>query len=331
MKLPTLCAVALCGVLAGCAATPGGTAADERESLHAAPDGVEIDHAALARRIDAADVIYLGEKHGNRFHHAAQLRVVRELVARGKRPVMAFEVVTLPETSELVSFVETPAHAPAGGVDPAARLREALGWSADDYRWRDYGPLFEYARANQLRVAGIDLPRSLRRRISRVGVDGLIALERGQLHDSGFVDADYEQLMHERLNAAHCGFAPPALRARLYETWVARNDAMATAIAALAAEQPGQPIVVIVGSEHAANNMGVYERVAHIAPTLRQLNIGFMGRMPDTDVSAAFAPVERGGRRFAPAHEVVWLTSNGGMDAAASCAGLEQHMKKMSK
>jgi uncharacterized iron-regulated protein len=327
MKLPTICAAVLCGVLAGCAVPLRGTAVGEPETLHAAPDGAVLEHAALARRIDAADVIYLGEKHGNRFHHAAQLRVIRELVARGKRPAIAFEVVTLPETSELVSFVQSP----AGAAEPAARLRHALGWSGDDYRWRDYGPLFEFARANQLPVAGIDLPRSLRRRISRVGLEGLVAPERSQLHDSGFVDAEYEEIMHERLNTAHCGFAPPTLRARLYATWVARNDAMAAAITALAAEQPGQPVVVIVGSEHAANNMGVYERVAHRAPALRQLNIGFRGRVPGMDLKSDLAPVERGARRFAPAHEVLWLTANDGPDPATACAGLEQQMNKISK
>jgi len=327
MRLAILGVAVLCGVLAGCAAPLRGTAVDEAETILAAPDGADLDHAALARRIDAADVIYLGEKHGNRFHHAAQLRVLRELVARGKRPAIAFEVVTQPETSELVSFVQ----APPGGADPTDHLRQALDWRGDDYRWRDYGPLLQFARANQLRVAGIDLPRSLRRRISRVGLEGLIAVERRQLHDTGFVDAEYEEIMHERLNAAHCGFAPPDLRARLYETWVARNDAMAAAITALTAEVPGQPVVVIVGSEHAANNMGVFERVAHRAPTLRQLNIGLRGRAPGTDPIAEFAPVVRGSRRFAPAHEIVWLTPNDGMDQAAACAGLEQKMKKLSK
>lgn len=312
----------------GCATAANALEDRADELIVAAADGARLDRVALARRLANADVIYLGEQHGNPHHHAAQLEVLAALLVSGRRPAVAFEAVSVPQTSELTAFVLSqpiPGHA----IDPVARLRDELGWKTGS-EWRDYGPLLEFARHNKLRVAGIDLPRSLRRRITRVGVEGLNAVERAQLRDSGFADAAYEALMRERLNAAHCGFAPPELVTRLYATWLARNDTMAMAVTALAAERPEEPVVVILGFGHVANNMGVYERVAHQAPALRQLNIGLRGRSNDTNAAEEIAPLDRFGRRFPAAHEIVWLTPTVER-AAGPCGGLEQHMKTIGK
>jgi uncharacterized iron-regulated protein len=328
MRRVTGTAALLAALIAGCPPAAGAIADVSAETILAAADGAELDRSALAKRLAAADVIYLGEQHGNPYHHAAQLEVLNELVARGRRPAIAFEVASVAQTSELMSFVSS-AQIPGHTVDPAQRLREELGWRAGT-EWRDYGPLLEFARKNKLRVAGIDLPRSLRRRITRVGVEGLNAVERAQFPDSGFADPAYEQLMRERLNAAHCGFAPPELVTRLYATWLARNDTMTMAVTALAAERPDEPVVVILGLGHVANNMGVYERVAQRAPALRQLNIGFRGRSADTRAADEIAPFDRFGRRFAAPHEIVWLTPPAA-GAAGPCDGLEQHLKKIVK
>ncbi|WP_332671777.1 ChaN family lipoprotein [Aromatoleum sp.] len=327
----TACALAAAAMLIGCSlpsfGEPGPPVAG---TLHVAPDGTELDRTSFRMRLAAADVIYLGEQHGNRHHHAAQLGIVADLVASGRKPAIGFEAVSLTQTSDLMNYVFAPA---SGDAEAAARrLRSELGWTADGDRWRDYGPLLEFARANKLRIAGIDLPGGLRRRISRVGVQGLSAVERAQLYDTGFEDAAYREFMHGRLDDAHCGFARPALLDRLYETWLARNDAMMTVVTTLAAERPGEPVVVIVGGGHVAHNMGVFERVAQRAPQLRQLNIGFRGEQAGTTVPELFAPVEFAGRRFAPTHEIIWLTPGASGRAAASpCAGLEDHMKKMGK
>jgi len=106
---------------------------------------------------------------------------------------------------------------------------------------------------------------------------------------------------------------------------------MTMVVTTLAAEQPGEPVVVVVGSGHVAHNMGVFERVAHRAPQLRQLNIGFRGQHADVTVREYFTPPEPSARRFAPAHEIIWLTPGGPAEGGSVCAGLEEHMKKIEK
>jgi uncharacterized iron-regulated protein len=251
-------------------------------------------------------------------------------VTVGRNPAIGFEALSIPQTSDVMNFVSAgSAHGSSTGQ--VARLRSAIAWEDEDERWQNYGPLLEFARANKLQVAGIDLPRALRQRITRVGMSGLGVVERRQVPDSGFSDAVYETLMHERLNESHCGHAPPSLLSRLYETWVARNDAMALAITDLAKERPGRPVVVIVGWGHVANNMGVFERVAAHMPDLRQVNVGFRavqrGKVPDAEMSV----LTRGDRNFAPSHQVMWLTPGSPLQAPDPCAGLETRMKAISK
>lgn len=327
VKRPGPFAALLSALLIACSSHSAGEPVMPPGTLHVAPDGATIDYAALRERLAAADVIYLGEQHGNPHHHGGQLRIVADLVRAGRKPAIGFEVVSLTRTSDLMGFVMAP---PEQG-DPAKRLRDELSWDVYGSQWRDYGPLIEFARGNHLRIAGIDLAEGLRRRISRVGVDGLTAVERMQLYDTHFHDAAYEALMRERLDEAHCGFASEAAVGRLYETWLARNDAMAEIVTRLAAEQPGEPVVVIVGGGHVANDMGVYERVARRAPHLRQLNLAFIAERRGRTPLEEFAPVEQSGRQFAPPHEIVWLTPGGAKEAESPCGALEERMKKIGK
>ena len=62
-------------------------------------------------------------------------------------------------------------------------------------------------------------------RLQRRGLDGLTAFERSMLHSTGFADDAYRAKMFEHLKAAHCGYGNEDYLGRLYDTWIARNDA----------------------------------------------------------------------------------------------------------
>ena len=149
------------------------------------------------------------------------------------------------------------------------RLRQRLGWQSREQAWGFYSPLLIRAKQYRLPVFGADLSSGLTQRITHVGLSGLSELETRQLYPSGFENAAYRQLMYRRFTDAHCGWSEPDLLKRLYETWVARNDAMAMSIGAFLRERPAQAVVMILGSGHVAHNMAVYERVAHQFPGIR--------------------------------------------------------------
>src|SRR5512146_211964 len=52
-----------------------------------------VDASSAFDDLATARFVLLGERHDNPDHHALQARVVRELVARGRRPAVAFEML----------------------------------------------------------------------------------------------------------------------------------------------------------------------------------------------------------------------------------------------
>jgi uncharacterized iron-regulated protein len=212
---------------------------------------------------------------------------------------------------------------------PEKRLRTALGWGEErDESWAFYGPLLELAREERLVVFGIDLSRSLRRRISRVGVDGLTAVERHQLHPSGFDAGEYANYLRARLKQMHCGHGSDAYIERLYSNWRVRNDTMAIAITETAREMAGEPVVIITGAGHVLHDMGAYARVAHLAPDLTQINLAFRDVPAETGpLGDAVHPHPVPGARRDDDHAYIWFTARGGQAPGDPCERFRRQHK----
>jgi uncharacterized iron-regulated protein len=294
-------------------------------------DEAELTREGLLEQMDAAQVIYLGEKHDNLRHHELQLAIVKDLLERGRRPAIGFETFSLDRTSLLMSFVSSKNASPgdAGGTAYETRLKEALDWRGGDESWEFYAPLLRFAREHGLVVFGADLSRAMRRRITSLGTAGLTAVEQRQLYPSGFQHPAYEALMRDALKQIHCGYGEPDYIGRLYDNWVARNDAMAAAIVETLDQQDGEPVVMILGAGHVQYNMAAYERVAHHRPNVRQLNLGFreVAKVPEP-VQSYTQPIEFDGATFDPDHEYLWFSRRAEQDVDDLCEKFRQHMKK---
>ena len=69
------------------------------------------------------------------------------------------------------------------------------------------------------------------------------------------------------------------------------------------------PFSVILGAGHTRWQMGVYERLAQLAPGAKQLNLAFQETGGTVSAAAYFSHREAGGKRFGPAHEILWFTA----------------------
>lgn len=263
----------------------------------------ELEQAEFDARLGTAQVIYLGEAHDEPAHHEVQIDVLRRMVRAGRRPAVGFEIFAAGQTNMLEEYLQHTG-------DANEWLRNAAGWSvAGDPHWGYYGVLLQYARSGELELFGMDLDRTLRRRITSVGAAGLTVLEQLQLRPTQFQDAVYRDVMFEQLKASHCGYGDEAFIGRLYDTWLARNDSMAAAIATSLDADPSRPVVVILGAGHTGYGMGVAERVAHRRPGTRQLNIGLRSVRPEATQPADYyddRPPKA--RRYPATHEIIWFT-----------------------
>ena len=286
------------------------------ETIRDPRTGTEVTIERLVEEMTSAEVIYLGEKHDNARQHEIQAELLEALIAQGVRPALGFEFFTIGQTSALMNYTQPsvpaiPLKTQNTGPSPEQRLRKALGWEdRSDEEWGYYFRLVEIARIHRLPVFATDLPWALSARITRVGLEGLHPTELFLVQDSGLNDEEYEILMLEEFTNSHCGYRNEELYGRMYQTWMARNDAMAQSIVASLENSPKQPVVMIVGFGHLQYGMGIPERVAYLRPETRQLNFAMLEVFPEPASLQSYLPeVEINGHTFTQDFDYLWFTA----------------------
>lgn len=235
-----------------------------------------VSFESMMDTIAVYDIIYLSEKHDNADHHQFQRQVILSLIEKGTLPVIGFEFFSMEDTPDLLNFIESAKvhHSKKAMTVIEKDLRKKLGWDTQpDKSWKYYYDLLTLARDYDLLAAGIDLPSTLKKRITRNGIEGVSALEKQFIYSTGLDDPPYKDYMFDLFKAVHCGMGHQRMQKRLFDTWVARNDKMAQSVTRLSALEQG-PVVVIVGGGHTEHGLGVIDRVKSINPDLAQVNIG---------------------------------------------------------
>jgi len=227
--------------------------------------GEETTHAQVFADLATVDVIYVGEIHTVDRHHAVQLGVLQELAARGVAASLCLEQLPARDQPGLDRF--------NCGELTFDQLTTELNWAKQWRNYADYRALCEFARQQQFPVVALNAPADTIRAISRGG--GLAQLppeQRAQLPaDIDLDDPLYEKLLNLQL-AVHSAMDPAKLRP-VFEAQVARDETMATNIAAARAltGPGGRPrvAVVVIGSGHIRYGLGTPERVARRLPGVR--------------------------------------------------------------
>ena len=284
------------------------------ETIWDIESGKVIKHEELIEHFLGAEVIYFGEKHDNARQHEIQLQILETLISKGKRPSIGFEFFTIGQTSLLMNF--TQPYAPIMNMkskdqNPESVLRQALGWDhRSDEEWSYYFKLIELARQNQLPTFATDIPWGLSSRITRVGIENLHPTELSLLVDTGLNDSEYEELMLQEFTNAHCGYRNEELFRRMYQAWIARNDAMAQSIVSTLEANHQNPVVMIVGFGHLRHGMGIPERVAYLRPETKQINFFMMEISQELSSLESYLPeFEINGRTFRQDFDYLWFTS----------------------
>jgi len=285
----------------------------------------------LVTRIADFDVIYLSEKHDNPMHHAIQHRIIQRLVKQEKSPILGFEFFSMDDTPLLLNFSDSgrAPHSPKMETALERQIRKQLNWdSQSDTMWAYYYDLLKLARENNLLIAGLDLSKSQKRRITRKGQEGLTHIEKKLIFSSQFSNEPYEAYMKSLFKSVHCGMGHDKMTSRLYDTWVARNDKMALSISQLYEKGAKGPIVIIIGGGHTQYGLGVMDRVTAIKPDISQVNIGLteITREPST-LGEYLAPLELEGFEPVLPADYLWFTQR--VSYKDPCEEFKAAFKKM--
>lgn len=289
-----------------------------------------IDFESLIKDISTYDVIYLSEKHDNPEQHHIQERIILGLIKTGLNPTIGFEFFSMDNTPDLLNFVDSGKVNHSKKIEKIieADLRKKLRWDTQsDRMWQYYYNLLSIAKDENLPVAGIDLPNTLKRRITRKGINGITPIEKEQVFSTQLSDKAYKDYMFSIFKAVHCGMGHTKMQARLYDTWVARNDKMAHSITRLYQHGKG-PVIIIIGGGHTEYGLGVINRVAAIDKTISQVNIALREiSVNPSELRDYILPLELEGFKKAPPADFLWFTQR--VSYTDPCEEFKKSLQKM--
>lgn len=223
--------------------------------------GAWTDFEGMSAAVAPADVIFVGEQHGDPNTHALERALLEALARRRPDIAVSLEFFERDTQATLDAYL-------AGTLDEAAFLKN--GRPPSKYQ-TDYRPLIELARERRWPVIAANVPRPLAQGVAKTGLESLQALTAEQ---RPWVTADlqcpkdvYFDRFAQTMSGHPAGEGPDAVAKqaamveRYYYAQCLKDEVMGESIARVA-KGPGEgPLVVHYnGSFHSDFRLGAAER-----------------------------------------------------------------------
>lgn len=279
-------------------------------------EGRFIDGGTLEERLARARFVLLGERHDNLDHHRLQARLVRAMIAAGRRPAVGFEMLTVDQAPAVERFLATRP-ADAAGLGPAVGW-EKSGWPP----WRDYQPIADAAVRAGLPIVAANLDRDGTRAVRR---EGLAALGPDLVKRLGLdrpLDPATRAEMVQEAQVSHCGHVPEAMVEPMINVQRARDAYMA---ARLAEAGRADGAVLVTGSGHVRRDRGIPVYLATLAEGATIASL-ILHEVSDrhTDPGAYELRAERDGRVL---YHYAWFTPRG--DDSDPCEKFRESLQRL--
>ncbi len=312
-----------------------------------------ISRDRLLEELGRTDFVLLGEQHENTDHHRLQAAVVCDLIERGRRPAVAFEMLDLEDAPAL----ETQLSEHPGDVDG---IGEAVDWSRSGWPpWPQYRPVFEVAVEAGVPIVAANLSRSTLRKLTAAKHDGGKVETATEADDGGdenavreksgtgadaAADEEEEESAQElvkrlgideplpeavhaamvaEISAAHCGHVSEEYAEPLVLAQRARDAQMAESLVRAGATHGA---VLIAGSGHVRVDRAVPVHIAKRQPASTVAAVGFVEVAPGRR-SLAASVNEIAGKRFP--FDYVWFTRR--TDYEDPCEKFREQLERLSR
>jgi len=220
----------------------------------------------LAKTLQNADVVVVGEHHGHHGSHLLQARLQQALFHNNPKQLLAMEQFNLDHQPALDDYL-------SGQTGEAEMIEDTRAW--DNYR-ASYRPLVEFAKDNQIPVIAANAPANTVRCVGRKGSDYLETLPpsaRRQLPESPFLDTPaYKDNFVAAIRGSHgTSDTDDELSDRMlnaYRAQLLRDNTMAHRILQARAEHPGHQLLHVTGTFHSEGRLGMVAALEARAPKL---------------------------------------------------------------
>lgn len=231
------------------------------------------------------DVIYLGEEHRNQWHIEAALKVLRAMIDRGTRPVLAIEMFGWDGQPAIDRYM--------GNADmPREQFLKASHWNQNwGGAYQDYEPLVDFARQSQLPLLALNPPRPLVRKIAMHGLQTVMDDPEmsawGMKGERIVEDVAYRDVILRQLQLCHVGLQEKAYEG-MYQASMFRDEGMAKTIADSLGSSQGNrtagaaPVVSYTGNGHIQYQLPIPKRVSRRrAGDVKQKSVYMTSFRPD--------------------------------------------------
>ena len=199
----------------------------------------EISLEKAADRFPSPGIVYVGEFHDNADHHAYQLAVIQSLNKKGRPLAVGLEMFQHIEQSILDVWIARQLS------EDEMRRAFTRNWG---HTWDLYREIFLYCRDQKIPMVGLNVPRSITRKVARTGFESLTFEEIGKLPPIVCrVDQAYEDFLRRVLgqHSSNSGFR------RFCEAQLVWDTAMAIYALEYLKSHPKHTVVVLCGMVHA--------------------------------------------------------------------------------
>lgn len=226
-------------LLIACVAVMLPTSALSHPHIIDAAEKIEISKSELLNDLRQAQVIFMGEFHDHTGHHQAQLAVIKALADDDRPLAIGLEMFRSDSQQALDRWT-------ADELPVETFLTTYYdNWSM----WPEYRDIFLYSKNENLKMLGLNIPRSITSKVASEGFDSLSDEERQMLGNVQCqVSPDYSDFIRQAMGG-HGGhgdryvyFCEAQL---LWDTMMARN------LVDFLKDNPDYRVVVLAGSGHA--------------------------------------------------------------------------------
>lgn len=270
-----------------------------------------VSEAELTARVQAADIVLVGETHDNPDHHRLEAELLGAFSTAHPAPAVVFEMLNRQQQPA----VDASLAAHPGDADA---LAQAVDWDSSGWpAWSMYRPVFEASLASRgpILAAGLDRDAAM-----RIAHEGVAALDPALVQAFGLaapLPVDLQDSMRHEMSDAHCGLLPESMLDSMVLVQRARDASLAERLHE--GVEGGRGAVLIAGAGHVRRDQGVPAQLMR-AYGAASLAIGLL------QVSADGATPERYAAGFEARvlpFDFVWFTPRA--NDADPCAELRAH------
>jgi uncharacterized iron-regulated protein len=223
-------------------------------------NGQIVTEEVLAQALLSARAIYVGEKHHSPHDHSVQLKIVDMIHQRDPSLAIGLEMVKRPFQAVLDRYL-------SGEIDEETFLKE-VEW---DDRWGFpfflYRPIFRYAKEKKIPVYALNAKDEVTEQVARGGVESLDETDKASIPDLDLTNEAHKAALREAFEGHHHsdqgGSAHGSMSfENFYAAQVIWDETMAYEVARVLRTPEPHRIVVLAGSGHIRDGLGIPHRAA---------------------------------------------------------------------